>query len=70
MISREEEVAYYLACLRDGLEEVAFFGLIEAGPDAVPLMIAAFDEPENQAVRADLVRCVWEYRRPALSEKT
>jgi hypothetical protein len=59
-----EEVAYYLACLRDGPAEDAFFGLIEAGPDAVPLLIAAFAEPENRAVRANLVRCVWEHRRP------
>jgi len=64
VITREEEVAYYLACLRDGLAEVAFFGLIEAGPDAVRLMIAAFDEPENCAVRADIVRCLWQCRRP------
>ena len=60
----KQEVAYYLACLRDGMAEIGFFGLIEAGPDAVSLMIAAFDEPENRAVRANIVRCVWEYRLP------
>jgi hypothetical protein len=64
MRSLGEEVAYYLACLHDGLVEDAFFGLIEAGPGAVPLLIAAFAKPENRAVRANLVRCVWEYRRP------
>jgi hypothetical protein len=62
MISPDEEVAYYLTRLRDGQGEDAFFGLIEAGPGAVPLLIAAFAKPENRAVRADLVRCVWEYR--------
>jgi len=64
MSSLDEEVTYYLARLRDGVGEDAFFGLIEAGPGAVPMLIAAFAIPENRAVRADLVRCVWEYRQP------
>src|SRR4051794_31395183 len=63
MSNLDEDVAYYLARLRDGHAEDAFFGLIEAGPDAVPLLIAAVAKPENGEVRADLVRCVWEHRR-------
>ena len=59
-----EAVRYYLDQLRDGACEDAFFGLLDLGPEAMPLLIAAAAEPENHDVRANLVEVIWQYRRP------
>ena len=59
-----EYVAYYLDLLHQGDAECAFFGLIEAGPEVLPHLIEAYGRDENRAVRAELVRCIWEHRQP------
>jgi hypothetical protein len=62
--SANEYAAYYLEQLRQGHAEDAFFGLIEGPPDVVPALIDAFAKEENRGVRADIVRCIWQHRRP------
>lgn len=56
-------VRYYLDRLRNGASEDAFFGLLELGPEAMPILIAAASEPPNRDIRAGLVEVIWQYRR-------
>ena len=63
MSSAEDYVAYHLDRLRRGHAE-AFFGLIEADPTVLPVLIEAFAKEEDRGIRAEIVRCVWQYRRP------
>jgi hypothetical protein len=60
----ENAVAYYLQSLRAGDVEPAFFGLLDLGHEVLPLLIAEARKPEATAIRADLVRIIWQYRRP------
>jgi hypothetical protein len=59
-----EAAAYYLGRLRDGPDEDAFFGLIEAGPAVLPLLTDAFGRQENRGIRGRIAECVWQLRRP------
>jgi len=47
-----------------GEVEEAFFGLIEADPAVLPILVESFVKVENRGIRADLVRCIWQQRRP------
>jgi hypothetical protein len=64
MESASEFAAYYLERLLQGQTEDAFCGLIECGAVVLPALIDAFSRQENRAIRADIVRCVWQLRRP------
>jgi hypothetical protein len=64
MNDSHEYVMHYLDRLRNGDAEVAFFALIEPRPSIVDAMIQELDRYENRAIRADIVRCIWEHRRP------
>jgi hypothetical protein len=59
-----EAIHYYMDQLREGESERAFFGLLELGPGAMPVLIAAASEPQNRDIRANLVEIIWQYRRP------
>src|SRR5262249_36333253 len=60
----EEPFAYYLDRLLNGDGE-AVFGLMELGPDALPLIEKAIASVQNSAVRQDLVHVAWQTRVPA-----
>jgi HEAT repeats len=64
MSSADEYAAYYLERLRQGHFEDAFFGLIEADPAVLPVLMDAFAKEEDRDVRAEIVRCIWQHRRP------
>jgi hypothetical protein len=64
MSSASECASYYLELLRQGRAEDAFYGLIEAEPAVVPVLIAAFARDENRGIRAQIVQCIWQHRRP------
>jgi HEAT repeats len=59
-----ELVADYLEQMRCGREETAFFGLVEADAAILPILIEAFFKDENCGIRQQIVRCVWQHRRP------
>jgi hypothetical protein len=60
----DQYVAYYLEHLRRGRAEDAFFGLIDADPAVLPVLMDAFAREENRGICADIVRCIWQHRRP------
>jgi hypothetical protein len=64
MSSAHKYLDHYLNQLRQGKFEEGFFGLIEAEEDAIPLLIEAFGEEKNREIRAQIVHCVWQHRRP------
>src|SRR5690349_21810228 len=59
-----EALSHYLELLRAGDSENAFFGLLELGEEAVPLLIAEAVKPANHAIRAKLVEVIWQSRSP------
>jgi hypothetical protein len=59
-----EAFADYLECLRTGAVEVGYFGLLELGPDALPLLIAEARKPESRAYKITLVEVIWQHRHP------
>ena len=63
MDSSSEYVAYYLEQLHRG-DGDAFFSLIEGGSEIVTSLIKAFGQDENHDIRSDIVRCIWQHRRP------
>jgi hypothetical protein len=64
MDSLERYVADYLDLMREGRAEDALCGLIEAGAAVVPVLIDAFAREENRDIRAEIVHCIWQHRRP------
>jgi hypothetical protein len=64
MNNASEYVAYYLERLRQGQTEDAFFGLIENDPALLRALMEAFSQEENRGVRTQIVRCLWQHRRP------
>lgn len=64
MCDPNEYAAYYLERLRQGDFDGAFFGLIEADVAVLPVLINAFAKDENRAIRAPIVECIWQFRRP------
>jgi hypothetical protein len=63
MRNADEYAAYYLERLRRG-DENAFFGLIEADPDVVPILVEAFAKEKDREIRAEILRCIWQHRLP------
>jgi hypothetical protein len=59
-----EAVCYYLERMRTGDTEDPFFGLLDLGPRALPLLIAEANKIENRPIRAMLVEVIWQYRSP------
>jgi hypothetical protein len=59
-----EALRYYLHQMRDGAAEHAFFGLLELGQEALPLLIAEAGSPNYRDLRANLVEVIWQYRQP------
>ena len=57
-------VEFYLEKLRAGDFENAFHSLTEVGHSVVPKLIEAFQTETAPAVRAELVRIIWNHRRP------
>jgi HEAT repeat protein len=64
MSSAGEYAAYYLERLRRGQAEEAFYGLIEAEPAVLPVLIEAFANEADPVIRAEIVRCIGQHRRP------
>jgi len=64
MNSLNEYAAYCLERMRQGAWEDAFFRLIEAHPAVLPVLIEAFAKDENREIRALIVECIWQHRRP------
>jgi HEAT repeat protein len=64
MSGADEYAAYYRERLRQGHTEEAFFGLIDADPAVLPVLIEAFAKEQDRGVRAAIVRCIWQHRRP------
>lgn len=63
MLNIEEPFDYYLDRLRNGDSE-AIFGLMELGPEALPLIEKAIASVQNSSVRQDLVHVAWQTRVP------
>ncbi len=63
MTTATEYAAYYLELMLNGQDEDAFFGLIEADPAVLPVLIEAFAKDENRTIRAQIVQCIWQHRR-------
>ena len=64
----EEALSAYLELMRAGDSEEAFFGLLDFGGDAVPLLIEEAAKPENRLIRARLVEVIRQYRDPRATE--
>lgn len=64
MINASKFVAHYLDLIRQGYTESAFFALIESEPSVIPVLIEAFPKPVNSGIRAKIVQCIWQHRRP------
>jgi hypothetical protein len=56
--------AYYVERLRGDDAENAFFRLIEADAAVLPYLMRAFGSDENREIRPEIVRCIWQHRRP------
>lgn len=56
---------YYLDALRTGDEECAFFGLLDLGEDAVPVLIEQAAKRENRDIRATLANVICQWRQPS-----
>jgi hypothetical protein len=59
-------VECYLARLRAGASEEAFFGLWDLGPSALPNLIAEAQKPSARTIKAALVEIIWQSREPAV----
>ncbi len=62
--STGDYVEFYLSKLRSGDFEDAFHSLTEVGHSVVPKLIDAFHKESASDVRAELVRIIWNHRRP------
>jgi hypothetical protein len=62
-VKPSEYVAHYLQKLREGYDEDAFFGLIEAEPALISVLIEAVHRKENATIRPQIVHCIWQHRR-------
>lgn len=63
MSSADELVAYYLERWHKGHGDDAFFGLIEADPAVLPVLMEAFANETDREIRAFIVHCIWQHRR-------
>lgn len=61
-----EIVAHYLRSFRDGNQEEAFHGLLGAGHDELPNLIATCRSETDAEVRAFLVELIWQHRQPSV----
>src|SRR5688572_1807595 len=59
-----EAAADYIQQLRAGQFDSAFHGLIDLDPGIVRPLIAAYRAETSPAIRADLLRIIWEFRTP------
>jgi hypothetical protein len=62
--STNDYVEFYLAKLRNGDFDSAFHSLTEAGHSVIPKLIDAFYKETAPDVRAELVKIIWNHRRP------
>jgi HEAT repeat protein len=60
-----EYVEYYLTKLRTKEAGDAWHSLIEAGPEALPLIVEAYAQARDRCERVTLVQVVCQYRAPA-----
>ena len=66
MTNAPEYVAEYVRRYREGRRDDAFFGLLEAGADVLPELIAAFRKESDSRVRAFLVEVMWQHRQQSV----
>ena len=66
--SSDSYVQFYLNQLKNGDFESAFHSLTEVGYCVVPKLIDAFRAEVSAPVRAELVRIIWNHRRPESAE--
>lgn len=57
-----EAASHYVKGLMTDAVEDSFFGLLELGPVALPVLIGEAEKPENRTIRARLVGVIWQYR--------
>jgi HEAT repeat protein len=62
----EKPVGYYIGLLHAGAREEAFFGLLDLGPEALPLLMSEAVKPTAAKIRSALVEVIWQYRQPAV----
>lgn len=58
----EEFVAYYLDRIAD--DENAWFALVEAPDEIVPLLVTAFRSESDALIRSTILKIVWQRRDP------
>lgn len=58
------QISDYLTCFKEK-REVAFFGLIEMGPEALPELISAFRNEHDSEIREFLIEVIWQHRQPS-----
>lgn len=58
-------VEHYLACLRGGGRDGAFFGLLEADHEILPELMAVFREQPDRDGREFLVEVIWQHGQPS-----
>jgi hypothetical protein len=62
LVSLQHSVEDYLKRMHTTGDDVAFFGLLDLGPPALPLLMAEAEKPENKTILPRLVEVIWQYR--------
>ena len=63
LIDPEEYVKYYLPLL--GVEDGAYFALIDRGLGIVPVLVKAFHTEREPKMKSRILEVIWQHRDPA-----
>ncbi len=58
------QIPHLIHKFEDGLEEDAFFGLLDMGPEIIPELVQLFKRGKDNRLRAFLLNVIYEFRQP------